>query len=98
LWLRRIAARRTWIAVAVVLVAELVLWTRARFRGARICAADRDRDPGPRAGGADCGSHPRASVDRETALAVDAEGRLGDRRVEALLELAVAVSLGGGPG
>ena len=30
LWLRRIV-RRTWIAVAAVIVAELVLWTVARF-------------------------------------------------------------------
>ena len=30
LWLRRIV-RRTWIALAAILVAELVLWTVARF-------------------------------------------------------------------
>ena len=95
LWLRRIV-RRTWIALAAILVAELVLWTVARFvplewaplMGAAI----------PVVGAlallvAVVRARPTIG---ETAIAVDVEGRLGDR-VSSALELAVGFPASAGP-
>ena len=85
-----------WIAVAAVVVAELVLWTIARFvpleRAPVIAAAI------PLIGLlgwliAGVRARPRLG---ETALAVDAEGALGDR-VSSALELAVAFPGSAGP-
>ena len=47
LWLRRIV-RRAWIALAAVVVAELMLWTLARFVPLEFApAAVEDRSPAP---------------------------------------------------
>ncbi|HEU5202746.1 MAG TPA: hypothetical protein VFU17_00475, partial [Candidatus Limnocylindrales bacterium] len=96
LWLRRIV-RRAWIAVAAVLAAELVLWTVARF--VAIEYAPLIAVAIPVIGlvaliGAAIQARPSIG---ETALAVDAEGRLGDR-VSSALELAVAYPAAAGPG
>ena len=93
--MRRIV-RRTWIALAAILVAELVLWTFARFvplewapfLGAAI----------PVVGllallVAVVRARPTVG---ETAIAVDVEGRLGDR-VSSALELAVGFPASAGP-
>ena len=95
LWIRRIV-RRTWLALAAILVAELVLWTIARFVA---------MEWAPVAGAAlpIVGAlalllavvHTRPSLG-ETALAVDAEGLLGDR-VSSALELAVGFPASAGP-
>ena len=95
LWLRRLV-RRGWIALAVVVVAELVLWTLARFVplpsallvGAAIPVVGL-------LGWLVAGVRSRPSIG-ETALAVDAEGGLGDR-VSSALELAVAFPDSAGP-
>jgi hypothetical protein len=87
LWLRRIA-RRAWIAVAAVMIAEALLWTVARFiplEAAPVIGAAI-----PLIGA--LGLLAAAIVARpslgETALAVDVEAGLGDR-VSSALELAV---------
>ena len=95
LWARRIV-RRTWLALAGIAVAELVLWTVARFIPIPWA---------PLAGMviALIGTfvllvaivRTRPSLG-ETALAVDGEGHLGDR-VSSALELAVAVPDSAGP-
>ena len=96
LWLRRIV-RRTWIAVAVVLVAELVLWTVARFVALEFAPLIAIAIPVVGLVALIAAViHARPSIG-ETALAVDAEGRLGDR-VSSALELAVAVPSAAGPG
>src|SRR5687767_2728759 len=87
LWLRRMV-RRAWIAVAGIALAELVLWTIARFiplEAAPVIGAAI-----PVVGvlallAAVVLARPSLG---ETALAVDAEGGLGDR-VSSALELAV---------
>src|SRR4051794_18691228 len=95
LWVRRLV-RRGWIALAAVVVAELVLWTVARIvplqRAPLIGVAI------PLVGSlgwliAGMRARPRIG---ETALALDAEGGLGDR-VSSALELAVAFPDSAGP-
>ena len=78
LWLRRIV-RRTWIALAAVVVAELLLWTVARFVALEFAPVIGVAIPviGLIALIAAV-IHARPSIG-EAALAVDAEGRLGDR-------------------
>ena len=88
LWLRRIV-RRGWIVVAAVVLAELVLWTAARFVPIEI--APTLAAVIPLLGGIALlvlavGSRPSLG---ETAIAVDREGGLGDRAASALA-LAVA--------
>jgi hypothetical protein len=96
LWLRRIV-RRTWIAVAVVLVAELILWTVARFLPIEFAPLIAIAIPVVGLVALIAAAiHARPSIG-ETALAVDAEGRLGDR-VSSALELAVAYPSAAGPG
>ena len=95
LWMRRIV-RRAWIALAAVIIAELVLWTVARFV---------PLDWAPIAGAAIpiAGAvgllvavvRARPSLG-ETALAVDMEAHLGDR-VSSALELAVGLPASAGP-
>ena len=95
LWLRRLV-RRGWIALAVVVVAELLLWTLARFVplpsallvGAAIPIVGL-------LGWLVAGVRSRPSIG-ETALAVDAEAGLGDR-VSSALELAVGFPDSAGP-
>ena len=88
LWFRRLA-RRAWIAVAVVIVAELVLWTVARIVPLETAGAIGAAIPViGLLGWLIAGVQARPQLG-ETALAVDAEGRLGDR-VSSALELAVA--------
>ena len=87
LWLRRMV-RRAWIALAGVIVAEALLWTLARF--VPLEAAPVIGAAIPIVGllallAAVVQARPSLG---ETALAVDAEGRLGDR-VSSALELAV---------
>jgi hypothetical protein len=87
LWIRRLV-RRGWLAIAVLIAAELVLWTVARFvpiESAPLIAA---AIPvvvmvGWVVAGVRC--RPRVG---EAALAIDAEAGLGDR-VSSALELAV---------
>ena len=95
LWMRRLV-RRGWIVLAAVMVAEVLLWTVARFvpleRAVMLGAAI------PLVGllgwlVAGVRARPRVG---ETALAVDAEGALGDR-VSSALELAVAFPGSAGP-
>ena len=87
LWLRRMV-RRAWIALAGVVVVEALLWTLARF--VPLEAAPVIGAAIPIVGvlallAAVVQARPSLG---ETALAVDAEGRLGDR-VSSALELAV---------
>ena len=87
LWLRRIV-RRTWIALASVAVAELGLWTLARL--VPIASAPLIGAVIPLAGlvgwlVAAIRTRPQLG---EAALALDVEGRLGDR-VSSALELSV---------
>ena len=95
LWLRRLV-RRTWIALAVVALAELGLWTLARFMPiatAPILAATI-----PLAGLLGwlvVGIRARPTLG-EAALALDVEGSLGDRASSAL-ELAVEFPGSAGP-
>ena len=95
LWTRRIV-RRTWIALAVVATAEAALWTVARFI---------PLEAAPIVGVSIpivvalvlllAAAQARPSLG-ETALAVDAEGHLGDR-VSSALELAVGFPGSSGP-
>ena len=89
LWLRRIV-RRGWIVLAAVVLAELVLWTLARFMPIEIAPTLAAVIPlTGRASRCSCspsGSRPSLG---ETAIAVDREGGLGDRAASALA-LAVA--------
>ena len=87
LWIRRLV-RRGWIALAASLVAELALLTVARFVPLEGAAAVAAAIPIIGLLGwliAGVRSRPRLG---ETALALDAEGRLGDR-VSSAFELAV---------
>ncbi|HEY4632824.1 MAG TPA: hypothetical protein VIH00_02820, partial [Candidatus Limnocylindrales bacterium] len=87
LWLRRIV-RRAWIALAVIAVAEAALWTVARFVPLESAPLLGAAIPVAVALGLLLVSvRVRPSLG-ETALAVDAEGGLGDR-VSSALELAV---------
>ncbi|MEA2612597.1 MAG: hypothetical protein QOI52_556, partial [Chloroflexota bacterium] len=87
LWLRRMV-RRAWIALAAVVIAEAALWTVARFLPLEIAPVIGAAIPvvGVLALLAAV-VQARPSLG-ETALAVDAEGGLGDR-VSSALELAV---------
>ena len=85
-----------WIALACVAVAELALWTVARFVPLEAAPVAGARDPGPRHPGwlaVGVRSRPRLG---EAALAVDAEGSLGDR-VSSALELAAGFPASAGP-
>ena len=95
LWIRRIV-RRTWLALAAILIAELVLWTLARF--IPITWAPVAALVIPAIGilawlVAIVRARPGIG---ETALAVDGEGQLGDR-VSSALELATAFPASAGP-
>ena len=95
LWLRRLV-RRAWLALAAVVVAELVVWTIARFvplQWAPVIGAAL-----PLLGFVAwlvAGVRARPGIG-ETALAVDVEGRLGDR-LSSALELAVEFPASSGP-
>ena len=87
LWLRRMV-RRAWIALAGVVVAEAILWTLARFiplEAAPVIGAAIPIIGVLALLAAVVQARPSLG---ETALAVDAEGHLGDR-VSSALELAV---------
>ena len=87
LWLRRIV-RRTWIALAVLAIAEAVLWTIARvvpLEAAPVIAAAIPIVIALALLVAVVRARPSLG---ETAVAVDVEGGLGDR-VSSALELAV---------
>ena len=95
LWLRRLV-RRAWIALALVVVAEVVLWTLARFVPLPWAPVVGAAIPVLGLLGllvAGFRARPRLG---ETALAVDAEAGLGDR-VSSALELAVAFPASAGP-
>ncbi|HET7495816.1 MAG TPA: hypothetical protein VFJ80_10220, partial [Candidatus Limnocylindrales bacterium] len=88
LWLRRIV-RRAWLALAIVALGEVALWSLARvvpIATAPLMAATIPVLVGLLLLLAAVRSRPSLG---ETALAVDVEGRLGDR-VSSALELAVA--------
>jgi len=95
LWIRRLV-RRAWVALATVVVAELVLWTLARFA---------PLESAPVLGAAIpvvvlaallvVGVRARPQVG-ETALAIDAEARLDDR-LSSALELAAGFPASAGP-
>jgi hypothetical protein len=95
LWLRRLV-RRAWIALAVVVAAELLLWTLARF--VPMPAAPLVGAALPLLGlfGWLVESVRARPGLGETALAVDLEGRLGDR-VSSAFELAVEFPASAGP-
>ena len=95
LWLRRIV-RRAWVALAVLAVAEAILWTIARFFPLEAAPVIGVAIPVLVALGllvAIVRARPSLG---ETALAVDMEGGLGDR-VSSALELAVAFPASAGP-
>ena len=71
LWVRRLV-RRGWIALAAVVVAELVLWTVARFMPARARAGARRGDPARRA--------PRLADRRRAGPATHRRDGAGRRR------------------
>ena len=95
LWIRRIV-RRAWLALAAILVAELVLWTVARFvplEWAPIAGAAIPIVGAVALLVAVVRARPSLG---ETALAVDMEAHLGDR-VSSALELAVGFPASAGP-
>ena len=95
LWIRRIV-RRTWLALAAILVAELVLWTVARFVPLTWAPVAAVLIPAVGIFAwlvAIVRARPGIG---ETALAVDGEGQLGDR-VSSALELAAAFPTSAGP-
>ncbi|HSO30340.1 MAG TPA: hypothetical protein VLS28_10585, partial [Candidatus Sulfomarinibacteraceae bacterium] len=95
LWTRRIV-RRAWIAAAAVAVAELGLWTAARFVPLEAAPAIGAAIPVlGLAALAAAAIRARPTVG-ETAIGVDREGGLGDR-VASALALAVAVPAASGP-
>ena len=95
LWIRRLV-RRAWVALATVVVAELVLWALARFV---------PLESAPVLGAAIpvmvlaallvVGVRARPHMG-ETALAIDAEARLDDR-LSSALELAAGFPASAGP-
>ena len=87
LWLRRIV-RRSWIALAVLAIAEAALWTVARFVPFEAAPIIGLAMPVVVAVGLLVAAVSARPSIGETALAVDAEGGLGDR-VSSALELAV---------
>ena len=95
LWLRRLV-RRGWIALAAVMVAELAALDVARFVPLERRRRARRGDPARRAARLADRRGASPPTIGETALAVDAEGALGDR-VSSALELAVAFPDSAGP-
>ena len=88
LWLRRIV-RRSWMALAAIAIGEGLLWTVARFVPLEAAPVIAVAIPViVLLGLLLAAAEARPSLG-ETALAVDMEGRLGDR-VSSALELAVA--------
>ena len=95
LWLRRLV-RRTWIALAAVALAELALWTLARLVPLPVAPLIGGVDPAARPARLAGRRHPGSAGLGEAALALDVEGRLGDR-ISSALELAVAFPGSAGP-
>ena len=87
LWLRRIV-RRTWIALAAIAISEAVVWTVARFVPLEAAPVIAAAIPVIVVLGLLVATVQARPSLGETALALDMEGRLGDR-VSSALELAV---------
>ncbi len=94
LWVRRIV-RRAWIALAAVVAAELVLWIAARFVPIELAPTFGASIPVLGLAALLVAAVRALPSLGETALALDSEGRLGDRLTSAL---ALAAMLPGAAG